>query len=248
MNEIFLHLGSQDSLTHEDTHSQFTFDLNAFSHMSFSTMEITLEEIYFLNSHPIINPGNLYIYFKEDGGSTLTATLTQGFFTTTSLPTMLEDALETAGALNYTVSIDPDTQQLSITTDLGHTVQIISGSNDATHELGFYTLPTSAAQMITGDAIVDLSTPASIFIQANLPSTSFCSGHKVINYEVPLEAPSLGWFRYEPKHPKFDLIGLSHLSLLQIAMFDSLRGNPFYLSPTTEVRFRFRIRPSMRIQ
>lgn len=249
MNEVLLHLSSQDSLTEESTHSQYSFDLNNFSHMSLALMEICLEEIFFLNSHPTVNPGNQYLYFKEDGsGTILVATLPTGYYTVATLPEMIETALEDAGANSYTVTIDPTTQVMQIATTLGHSIQIVDGLDSFTMELGFTTLPSSNLQTITGASIVDLSIPAGIHIQVNLPRTSFCSGSKVINYEIPLEAGPLSWFRYEPLHPKYDLIGLSQLSVLQVAMYDSLRGKPFYLAANTEVRFRFRIRPSKNIQ
>lgn len=89
-----------------------------------------------------IDSSNNKIDFKESsGGSTLTATLTSGFYSITEFCAEVKAQLESAGASTYTVSFDTSTRKFTIATDGSYlSLLFLTGSNGETscyNELGF---------------------------------------------------------------------------------------------------------------
>lgn len=123
-------------------------------------------------SHFVINDINNKINFKEDGGGTLVATLSNGNYSRTTIATEVKSALETAGAGTYSVSVSSSNYFLTITPTAGITnVQVLaSGSNSCHKTLGF-TVDSSNSTSITGDSVVLLSGLNSVNFHSNVALT-----------------------------------------------------------------------------
>jgi len=75
-----------------------------------------------------ISRENNYVNFNE-GGSELTATISIGKYTATTLATALKTALDSAGALTYTVVFDRNTRYYTISATGTFSLLLSSGSN-----------------------------------------------------------------------------------------------------------------------
>lgn len=94
-----------------------------------------------------ITSSNLYLNFNE-GGSELTATLTVGDYTLTTLLSEVKSALDTVGANTYTVTADRDSRKITIASS-GGTLNLLvtTGSASGTSAwslLGFTSDKTGA--------------------------------------------------------------------------------------------------------
>lgn len=94
-----------------------------------------------------ITSSNLYLNFNE-GGSELTATLTVGDYTLTTLLSEVKSALDTVGANTYTVTADRDSRKITIASSGGTlSLLVTTGSASGTSAwslLGFTSDKTGA--------------------------------------------------------------------------------------------------------
>ena len=74
-------------------------------------------EKVFWDTHVIVDDTNNKIDFREDAGPEIAATIQNGKYTASQLATAIENAMETASSVDYTVSYDANTRQFSIQDD-----------------------------------------------------------------------------------------------------------------------------------
>lgn len=96
---------------------------------------------------------NFYLNFNEGGGP-LTAEVESGAYTLTDLAAAIESALNDAGALTYTVTLDRDTRKFTIEASANFSLLITSGVNvgtDIFSLIGFTGADLSGDDTYTGN-------------------------------------------------------------------------------------------------
>ena len=120
---------------------------------------------------------NQYIYFVEGSGSTLTAIIPSGIYTSSTLPAVLQTAMNGAvgATLTYTITYSAVSNKLTFTASLS-TLKFVSGANNAYYELGIISTDLNAPSLsITPSQTIDLSGVKVINFVSNI------SGVQVIN-------------------------------------------------------------------
>ncbi len=96
---------------------------------------------------------NNTIQFQEDGGSTLTATVADGSYTSATLPAALKTAMEAAGSGTYSASYSTSTKKWTITVSGAVSAVQLLGTGNFEDDLGF-TSASSSASSVTSDTAV----------------------------------------------------------------------------------------------
>jgi len=128
----------------------------------------------------LINSTNNTIYFSENGGSLITATIPTGNYTEATLATAIDNALETAGTDTYTVTVDTTlTNKFTITKSSG-TLELFFDGGEEQHGtstrtvykensigpiIGFTATDLSGAATYTGQNQYNLSGPSYVLLK-----------------------------------------------------------------------------------
>lgn len=153
-----------------------------------------LEFVQIPNTIYNIDSTNNQVYFEESGGGgTLTGSITAGFYDTGTFPAAVKAAMDavTANAITYTVSINADTNLMTITPS-GGTVAIQFGtntSNSAAQPMGFSASDVATAASVTGDQVIDLSEPRTlgiIFRDSDDRSSTRVSTGRYYSAQIPV--------------------------------------------------------------
>ncbi len=107
-----------------------------------------------------VTSGNSKLDFKEGSGSELTATLNVGDYSLTEYGTELQRALNAAGALTYTVTIDRATRYITIAATGSFTLLAATGTNIGN---GVWTLAGFTASDVTGTSLTGTAGSGSEF-------------------------------------------------------------------------------------
>mgnify|MGYP005867437537 CR=1 FL=1 len=111
-----------------------------------------------------IDSYNNTILFNE-GGSNLTATLTQGSYNISDLQTEIETQMDSAGADIYTVTYDKKTMKITISSTGTFSLLFGTSSSEIYEILGFDNIDTSTASSQTGNNVIDLIRVKNILIK-----------------------------------------------------------------------------------
>ena len=109
----------------------------------------------------------------DEGGSELTAELTYGSYTLTEFVDELETALNSAGALTYTVTVNRTTQKITIAATGNFTLRITSGTHIGTGVFtlaGFTGANVTGAATYTGDSVAGSSYETQFILQSHIGS------------------------------------------------------------------------------
>jgi len=128
----------------------------------------------------LINNTNNTIYFSENGGDLITATIPTGNYTEATLATAIETVLETAGTDTYTVSVDTTlTNKYTITKSSGTLELFFNGGteqhgvstrtiykdNSIGRIIGFSPIDLSGAATYTGQNQYNLNGPSYVLLK-----------------------------------------------------------------------------------
>lgn len=125
-----------------------------------------LKSVMMVNSCYNLNSNNNVIYFNENA-TDKTATVTAGFYDTSSLPTAVKSALDTAsgGFATFTVTYSSTTGKLTIAST--QNFSLLYGTNSTAGSrfiLGYDAEDTTAGTSAVADNVLDLSYPKGINI------------------------------------------------------------------------------------
>lgn len=84
-----------------------------------------------------INSNNNIVYFRENGGGILTATIPPNNYTGSELAETLKSIMDTAGTLTYTITYDDQSKKLDFLVGLPDTFELLEGENNSLYVLGF---------------------------------------------------------------------------------------------------------------
>lgn len=149
-----------------------------------------------------------YLLDFDEGGSELTATLNFGDYTLTDFLAEVETALNAAGALTYTVSLDRATRYVTIAASGTFSLLVSSGSHGAAvfTKLGFSGTDKTAAATYTGTAACGSVYLPQFKLQGYVPAENYTKRLNVTNHETAsglVESVSFGTVRFIEMDIKF---------------------------------------------
>jgi len=110
----------------------------------------------------VVDSDNNYINFDE-GASELTATIDAGSYTLTEILTVIKTALDSVGALTYTVALDRDTRKITISSTSNFSLLLSTGSQVSVsiwNDIGF----TSGADLTSASTYTGFEGGASEYL------------------------------------------------------------------------------------
>jgi hypothetical protein len=121
-----------------------------------------------LSVYTFDNRNNKMYIVENNDGITLTCTIPEGIYTSSTLPAVLKTSLEAVGALTYSITYSAISNKISYSS--GATpFKFVSGYTNAYYELGLTTADLDAsATSITSSEVIDLSGVKQIHIVSNL--------------------------------------------------------------------------------
>lgn len=152
---------------------------------------------------PLYNIDSNTAFIFSEGAGNLTATLTSGGYSLTSGPTtlvtLIQTAMNAAGANTYSVTYNQNTYKITIARTAGAaTVELRFSTNDATKKLGtmlgFGESDLTGATTYTGSSIADVSISDLYLVIEELGTSN---GHDVpstlhYTFHLPLDQDSFG--------------------------------------------------------
>ena len=141
---------------------------------------------------------NDILYFNENS-TNKSATITAGYYTSSTISAALKTALDSAsgGFATFTVTFSTTTQKITISSTQDFSLKFATTDNSSARLLGFNNVNTNAATTVTSNNVVNFSDPLSINIFiAEANSSNFSSsngGHGT--FLVPIDV-SFGGFKY----------------------------------------------------
>lgn len=223
-----------------DTPSDTQFELNFAAANDLTNYVLSMESVSFPNAVYPINSNNNKIYWKEDGGGTITSTLTENNYTGSEMATELQTQLnaDTGLARTYTVAYDSQSKKLTITVDSGipDTIQFVNGDNNAYDELG-YNAPTSAATVLTADYPVRLDGTQYVDVVSTIGNLNYSSnGRTNILARVPVLSSFGSVIFYE--NDSDDLLDLVQYDManIEVRLLDD-KGNLWNLPANSNVSY-----------
>ena len=162
----------------------------------------SLEYVLLPNGVYNVNSTNNKIYFND--GSNKTATITSGFYTTSSLPTAVKTAMDTAsgGTQTYTITINPDTQVMTIASTGNTSLKFgTNTTNSSASILGFSNTDTTASGSNVGNYIVNLNRQNFYKVNINSISNNYHSGTQNVNstFVIPITSNPQEVISYAPE-------------------------------------------------
>lgn len=165
-----------------------------------------------------INSKNNKIYFKEAGGSTLTATISEGNYDGSTILTAIKNAMDIVGDSTYTITLNSITKKLTISAT--GNVQLVDGSSNAYKELG-YEIPTSNSTSITASYPINLAGSQFIDIQTDISHNNYSSGGKSnILFRVPITVGFGNILYYENNESDYMKIDSDDLRSIEFRLLD----------------------------
>jgi hypothetical protein len=204
---------------------------------SLKNYQVALQWVNLCNSVYIVNQYRNKIYFQENGGATLTATLDEGNYDEITFPAEIETQMNSASGLSspYTVTFSTVTNKININISGGDTVELVAGNNDAYRAMGFSTqgIGLGTATDYLSDGIMDLSGSKALHIEIpQLGNHNSTQSKESAWWTIPLTA-SFGFVEnYRVDFPSWLKIGSEHINHLEIRLWDD-EGNPFEVQSNT---------------
>lgn len=202
---------------------------------------ITLESVEFPNTVYPINSTNNKIYFSEDGGGTLTATLDANHYTGAQIATEIKTQLEAAGGGTYTVTFDSQTQKLTIAVGGAvTTVGFVVGENNCYDELGFAP-PSAVSASITSNFPVNLSGSQYVDIISNLSTLNYSTTHTArVLARIPLYQPFGNMIYHVPPNPTKMIVSDTQITEFFMQLRDD-KGSFWQIPRNSHVSLAFKI-------
>jgi hypothetical protein len=240
---FFLFLNSKD--TDYGSSANFSVDFEK-SGIPFSDAEIAVGLDYAIMPnliYPIRTNRNKVIF--NEGGGNLTATIPDGYYDSSSFPAVLKTALQSVGALTYTVTISSTTNKITISATGAFSLIFTDTSSYMWKILGFnYNSSTSSAASQTGSMPVRLDGDEYFVLMIeNLPSANISSSFSTrgIMDIIPMNGAFGDIIYYTPNQINNLVLGeMSDLKFLRIHIVD-VDGYDIPITDNSEIMIKLRI-------
>lgn len=240
---FFLFLNSKD--TNFGTSANFVIDFDK-SGIPFSEGEVAIGLDYVIMPnliYPIRSNRNQVII--NEGGADKVATIPDGYYDSTNFPAALKTALDSAGALTYTVSISSTTNKITISATGAFTLKFTDTSSYMWKILGFdYNSTTSSSASQTGSMPIRLDGDEYFVLQLeNLSSENISSSFATrgIMDIIPMNGGYGDVIYYTPNQINNLVLGqLNDLKFIRVHVVD-VDGYDIPISDNCEIMIKLRI-------
>lgn len=244
MNAQFLFLDSDHASKVSEGPSDIIYNLNFNTGNNMEGYAISLQSVMLPNLVYPINKNNQNIYFKEDGGATISFALDENNYTGTQIATELQSKLNANTGLGrvYAVSYSTQTRKLTTTETGGlpNTIQYVDGSKNAYVELGINS-SKGAATIYTHSYPVDLSGTEYVDLQTDITTSNYSSNGKTnILERVPMSVSFGEIMTYQNTTDDYIRLNEDSISSLEIRLLDD-KGNLWDLPGNAQVAFVFKL-------
>lgn len=230
---IFLSSDDATKLTSNNSPSDVIFNLNFNQSNELENYAMSIQQITLPNSVYPINSNNNKLYWNEDGGATVTSTLTANSYTGTQLATELTTQMnaDSPGGRTYAVTYDSQSKKLTFTESVGlpNTFAFLTGSKDCVVETGVDGDGSNHSTSYIADNPIYLAGTQYIDIQADISSNNYSSnGKSNIIERIPISANFGSVIIYQNSSDDFIKLNDDSLNTLEIRVLDD-KGNLFDL-------------------
>lgn len=198
-------------------------------HQSLSVLNVELH-----NTVYPINANNNLLKITEVGGGVDTITITENYYTGTTLATEIQTQLNAAAGLAYTYTVTYDSTTKKITIDTGNGAQTItynSIANDILVPLGMDLTDSTSTQTKVSSYPIIISGTRYVDVVSNLQFRNIQSGRSSnVLVRVPMTVPFGNTLFYEPNHHHDMYVKTAALHDFQIELYDD-NGNFWELPP-----------------
>lgn len=218
-----------------DNPSDVQFNLNFAAANDLTNYTLSVESVSFPNAVYPFNSNNNNIYFKENGGITLTAIITPSNYTAAEFVIELKIQLEASGTSTYTVTYDNQIKRLTINAG-ADTIQLVEGTRNAFDEMGFI-IPTLDLSNLLGDNPIRLDGTQYIDVVSTIGNLNYSSnGRTNILARIPVLSGFGSIIYYENNSD--DLLALVQYDMadIEIRLLDD-KNNPWLLPSNANVSY-----------
>jgi hypothetical protein len=238
-----LYLDTREGVNINNNPADCVFTLNSFN-TNLRNIRISLESCIIPNTVPAVNNNNNKVYFAEEEGATLTATLEPGNYTGTTLAVELKRVLDLAGDHTYSVSYNSSTNKLSITTTLPNVFgfRFSNTFQSSAHILGFPDLDSDNLSGFISSNPVRLDGNLYFDLVSNLGSNNMASsGRYSILARIAVNVPTGAIIFYDNQNNEDDSYINNDLNQIALRLYDD-RGNLLQLDQSSHISYTLRIR------
>jgi len=208
---------------HRDTGSSLSNPL--WSNFNVDDIEgYRIKNVVMPSSFYTIDSRNNKIYFNEDSylTTTLTATIASGYYTSSTILTAINTALDAVGVSNtYLTTYTTLTNKITITAST-EDFRVVSGINNAYYELGIDTSDLSVLNTIfTPNSQIDLSGVKMVNILSNyLGNLKIANTNFKILTSIVLEESSGSISTYENHDSEYIKVSLNEIQNISLMFYD----------------------------
>lgn len=225
-------LNTRDSI-YPDTPHRTTFEINNLRGSGIKGYRVSFQNVEVPNLVYPINSYNNRIYFSENGGSVLTATLTPNKYTGATLATEIKTQMDAAGTLTYTVSYDEQSEKLTISVVLPDEFEFVYSSTyyqyNAYEEMGFNYQNFTSGATFEGDAPINISGTQYVDLITSFATNNWSSSTtSSVLARIPMIVSFGNVIFYEPSSDDDLFVSETRLDSINIELRDD-KGNQFVL-------------------
>ena len=238
-----LFLNTKDSVS-PSTPYNTTFVLNGSVVSNFDDYSLTFQSMEIPNLRYPVNRFNDVVYFKENGGATITTSLTNQTYTGTELAVELASKLTASSGVaeTYTGTYNQQTKKITITAGGFTGLSFVDGDNNSNTVTGFAAGPILLGGG-TATYTVRLDGTSYIDVITNISTDNYSSDKKSnVLFRIPMLQP-FGSIVYI-SNPTDDFLSISTDSIqtLDIRLIDD-QGNIFELPSNCNISMTLKLIP-----
>lgn len=244
-----LHVSSEDKVISDESGSHFQVELGLALH-DLRHYRVGLIHAGWMHSRPVIHDYNNKIYFNRGSGQ-IVATLTNGFYTASTLATeiaaVMTDADPEAGAA-YTVTYSSVSNKYVVASNnAARLFRFEDGVFNVYRVAGFYfkaiDLPTAYYNDVGNSPFsapyqVDLSGTKYIDVETSLDSHSYATNARSFFARIPVTAAPGYFNNFEPNPIMYHTLKDTHMRSMEVRIRDDL-GNPYVVEENVPITFTF---------
>lgn len=219
--------------------SDCQFELNFQAANDLTNYTMSMESVSFPNAVYPINKHNNKIYFRENGGPILTATLVYNNYTGAEFATQLSFQMTASGTSSYTIIYDSQSKKLTIDSGADNT-QLVDGSNNTYDEMG-YNVDTDISTILIADYPIRLDGSQYIDVVSTIGNLNYSSnGRTNILARIPILSGFGSIVYYE--NDSDDLLELVQYDMVnvEIRLLDD-KGNLWDLPANSNISYVFKL-------
>lgn len=238
MTSQLIFLNSNDATKLAPGPSDIIFNLNFANSNDMENYAISIQQVVLPNAVYPINSNNNKLYWNEDGGATITSTITPGSYSGTQIASEIATQMNADSiGRTYGCTYSSITKKLTVTESVGlpNTFAFFSGSNDIITETGFDGNGSTHSTTYVANYPVYLAGTQYVDIQCDISSNNYSSnGKSNVLQRIPITANFGSVIIHQEPSDDFIRLNEESLNTLEIRILDD-KGNLWDLPANAQV-------------